>query len=105
VTSKTTGDVVLGLVQSPVLTRAYVEQRSADGESDSCSYDDTTLNFMLWPDANRSGLVINSEDFNHAMAVCGGPETLSLDKLKKLGVGQELIDAIASGKPAPATKK
>jgi len=107
VTGSTTGDVVLGLLQSPVLKRAYIEDNKASGVDNDCldTYKETEFSFMLWPDAEKRGLVIDQDELPWSMKHCGGGVTLSLDKLSKLGVGKELIDAIRSGEAAPVVEK
>ena len=107
VAGSTTGDVVLGLLQSPALKRAYVEDNKASGVDNDCldAYKEMKFSFMLWPDAEKRGLVLDQDDLPWSMKHCGGGITLSLDKLRKLGVGEELIDAIRSGEAAPAVKK
>ncbi|GLS19405.1 hypothetical protein GCM10007874_24220 [Labrys miyagiensis] len=99
-------DVVVGLLRSPVLTRAYVESLKASGVSDECNdvYDQTEFRFMLWPDAREHGLVLDQNGLPHVAQACGGPVTLSLDKLRKLGVDRKLIDAIAVGQVAQASQ-
>ncbi len=52
--------------------------------------------FMLWPDAERGGLMVQPSRLPHAFAACGVPAVIGIDTLRQQGVHPALLDAIAT---------
>ena len=89
-----------GLVGSPALRSAYL---AAAGKAIRAISPDCmdTMNrmagaFMLWPDARQGGLMIQPASLPHAVAACGVPALIGIDRLRRLGVQPALLDAIAT---------
>lgn len=92
------GLIKVGTLSSAVLRQAYIAGQDPSADCKPI-YDDTEFHFLLWPDARKHELVIDQNDLPHVAAACGGPIALSLAKLKALGVGKPLLDALIAAKP------
>lgn len=92
------GLIRIGTLSSAVLSQAYI---AGHGSSADCKaiYADAEFHFLLWPDARKHELVIDQNDLPHMAAACGGPVSLSLAKLKAMGVGKPLLDALTAATP------
>lgn len=55
--------------------------------------------FVVWPSAAPHGLAIQTLDLPHVVAACAVPVVLPTATLRGLGIGEELADALDSGRP------
>lgn len=92
------GLIRVGTLSSAVLRQAYIAGHKASADCKAI-YTNAEFNFFLWPDARKHELVIEQNDLPHIAAACGGPVALSLPKLKALGVGEPLLDALLAAEP------
>ena len=93
----TVGDgTVIGLVKSKMLSELYVKSLTAQKTDSECLQylADTSLTFMLWPDAEQDGIVIEPSNIIHAMTACGDSVTISLPAGRALGIDAALLDDI-----------
>jgi hypothetical protein len=84
---------VLGTLSSPRLKALYIREMKPDAECRDV-LNDTSFNFMFWPDAQANGLVMDQDDLAHVSQACGGSVTLSTKTLREMGADAGMIDAI-----------
>ena len=95
----------IGVITSNTLHDLYVKAvapRQDPGMRVQCAniLEDETMQFQVWPDAAKGGLVLQPSSLPHAVAACGDAAVIPLAKLRRLGVDAGLLDAIAAGGPA-----
>ena len=89
-----------GEIASPALSALFIAQSAKDSPDPDCpaAYAEQPLNFLLWPDAKEKGLSMQTTSLRHAVeGVCGGPVTIRVETLKRLGVDAMLIRDIETG--------
>ncbi len=85
-------------VASPRLQALFVEQSAKESPECQEEFGRQKLTFQLWPDAQKKGLAMHACCLPHAVeGVCSGPVTISLERLKQLGVNAALIRDIETG--------
>lgn len=106
-TLDTAGDGTrLGVIASPALTALYLQEAGARiAQVDAgctAALHDTSMEFVLWPDAQRDGVALQPSNLPHVMAACGVDAVLPLATLRRLGAAPDLLDAIAAAHAAAA---
>ncbi len=85
-------------VASPRLQALFVEQSAKESPECQEEFAHQKLTFQLWPDAKEKGLAMHACCLQHAVeGVCSGPVTISLERLKQLGVNAALVKDIETG--------
>lgn len=83
----------IGIASSPLLQQLYLKEHKIDPECLE-PLSEPGMQFILWPDAEQPGLVIQPASLPHVVAACGDSATISLTRLRQLGGKAELVDAI-----------
>jgi hypothetical protein len=87
-------------VASPRLQALFVAQSAKESPPEcEAEFAQEKLTFQLWPDAKEKGLAMLACCLPHAVeGVCSGPVTISLERLKQLGVNAALVRDIETGR-------
>ena len=94
----------IGLIASKTLQKIYAREALAHGDADfktNCAdvVSQDGLTFQVWPDAKADGLML-VPDLPHVVLACGDPQVVSVQALKNLGVGAQLLSAIEAARAA-----
>jgi hypothetical protein len=84
---------VLGVLSSPKLKALYIRAMKPDADCKDV-LEDADFNFMIWPDGQKNGLVLDQDDLSHAVQACGGSAVLSTKTLRDMGADADLVSAI-----------
>jgi len=85
----------IGVVGSKALTALYLAGLDKDLDP-SCDQvlRETDLNFLLWPDAEKKGLAIETISLPHVVQACTDVVVIGLPKLRELGAAASLIEGL-----------
>ena len=85
-----------GTVASDVLADLYRKSGKPEAVNPQCkeAIAESSLSFLIWPDAKRDGLVIQPSGLPHVIAACAAPFVIPTATLRQLGVDSGLIDAV-----------
>jgi hypothetical protein len=102
----TVGDgTTIGVVSSATLHDLYVKAVAGDQDPATraqCAevLEDETMQFQLWLDAARGGLVVSPSSLPHAVAACGGDAVIPVSTLRRLGADPALLAALEAARKA-----
>ena len=100
----TAGDgSTVGVVSSGALHDLYVKAESGDQDPATraqCAdvLEDETMQFQLWLDAAKGGLVVSPSSLPHAVAACGGDAVIPVATLRRLGADPALLAALEAAR-------
>jgi hypothetical protein len=93
----TAGDgTTIGVVKSNALSALLMKSLVAQKIDGDCRdyLADTSLTFMLWPDAGANGITVEPSNVIHAMAACGESVTISVPDSRALGIDAAMLDDV-----------
>lgn len=85
-----------GTVTSDVLADLYRKSGKPEAVNPQCkeAIAESSLSFLIWPDAKQDGLVIQPSGLPHVIAACAAPFVIPTATLRQLGVDSGLLDAV-----------
>jgi hypothetical protein len=94
-------DLAIDAIASSALTALFIDESEKEGVGDDCkeAFGEQEMNFDFWPDAKAKGLAMRAANLLHwAEGPCGGPATIPMETLRRLGFDPRLIEDIATGR-------
>jgi hypothetical protein len=90
----------IGTVSSASLSSLYKDKVKRAGGSLECAraLDELDLSFMLWPETEPPGIVVQPLGLPHVISACGPPISIELNSLKTLAASPDLLTAIKAAR-------
>ena len=88
-------------IASPALTALFLAESEKEGVGADCkeAFAEQEMKFEFWPDAKAKGLAMRAANLLHwAEGPCGGPVTIPIETLKRLGFDARLIQDVETGR-------